>query len=767
MALDYTRLRPTEVARVLNANTPADAIPVDVRAVRRHQNAAGLQIGEDGRIHLLRYAAWLRARWRAGPIAKPDDGQGPAALRSAYDEMKEKARRRNAEKSAEGRDIGELPAVADSDRRAAALKSLEYFCRAYLAASFTRPFCKSLRRAAAKLERAIRNSGSHAYAMPRAFGKSTLSKAACLWAILTGHRKFGCLIGAAAPAAEKLLSAIKKWAETNDLLLADFPEVFFPIRRLDLMTGRAPGQRYQGNPTYIQWASNKIVFPTMPDSAASGSVIFAAGLCGSDIRGQAHTTVAGATIRPDFVLLDDPQTRETARSPMQTDDREEAIMGDVMGMADAVRGIAVFAAVTVICKNDLASRLLDRKRHPEFQGERTKLVPKFPTNTKLWDEYARLRADSLAADGDGREANEFYLANRAEMDAGAEVADEHFYFANELSALQHAMNLRYRDARAFAAESQNEPEDDSRRIGAGLSVEMVAGKINSLPRGSVALRAEHLTAFIDCHKDILFWVVAAWESNFTGYIIDYGTEPRQPTVYFSQAAPPVKLSDVYRGESAEAVLIAGIDALEGNILGREWIREDGAIMRVARLLKDSKWQTEAVKSQCRRSRFAGQTAPSQGWYLHPNVDWPDAFLNKPGGRTGYHWRLLPPDATGQQVFLIDADFWKSFISDRMRFPAGDPGGLSLFGDNPREHEAFAEQWTAQDREWRERGEKGKWHWIQKPGKPDDHYFDCVAGVAAAAATLGVAVPGIVVETKRKRDPSARPSARQAYEAVRR
>ena len=41
------------------------------------------------------------------------------------------------------------------------------------------------------------------------------------------------------------------------------------------------------------------------------------------------------------------------------------------------------------------------KEHPEWQGERTRLVYSFPTSEKLWAEYARLRAESLRADGDG------------------------------------------------------------------------------------------------------------------------------------------------------------------------------------------------------------------------------------------------------------------------------------------------------------------------------------------------------------------------------
>lgn len=760
MPLDYTRLRPTELARLLNEETPPGAVPVDVRDVRRHQNDAGLQIGTDGRIHLLKYAAWLRARWK-GP-REPTAAES-ATLRADYDVVKERARSRNAERSAAGRDIGELPPVANKDRRAESLASLETFCLTYLRASFFRPFSKSHRKAAKKIERAAKNGGCFALAMPRGFGKSTLLKAACLWAILNGYRRFVCLIAASSPMACRKLAEIKKWCETNDLLLADFPEVFVPIRKLGRLTGRAPGQTFRGASTYIEWSSDKIVFPTIPGSPASGSVVSASGMNGSEIRGQSHALTDGSTIRPDLVFLDDPQTRDSAKSMLQTDDREQTIFGDVKGMADSARGISIFAAVTVICKGDLAWRLLDRKRHPEYQGERTPLLWSLPTNLKLWDEYARIRAESLAADGDGSEATTFYQEHRKEMDAGAEPASEAFFFPGEVSAIQCAMNLRIDDYRAFMAEYQNDPEDDGKKHAFQLTVEVVSHKINGFGSEEFAfpVRCSQLSAFMDVHKDILYYVVAAWEPNFSGYFIEYGTHPEQPTPFFSQSSPPVRLRDIYTKEESDvAVIIAGITDLETRLLSREWKREDKALMRIGKLLKDSKWETEAVKSQCRRSQFAAITMASQGYFLKPGLDWYSHFNSKPGGQTGYHWRIVPPDDTGQRIVLLDADHWKSMAADRIRVAMNDPGCWSINGSNPRMIEPFAEHWCSQQRVWIQRGDTGKWHWEIKPGSPDDHWWDCSVGCAAAASMLGISVPGVNLMKPPPVDPMSLPTLSQ-------
>ena len=59
----------------------------------------------------------------------------------------------------------------------------------------------------------------------------------------------------------------------------------------------------------------------VPKAVCAGSYIRCASLTGA-IRGQSETGPEGETVRPDLVLIDDPQDREAATSPAQCDDRE-------------------------------------------------------------------------------------------------------------------------------------------------------------------------------------------------------------------------------------------------------------------------------------------------------------------------------------------------------------------------------------------------------------------------------------------------------------
>jgi hypothetical protein len=52
-----------------------------------------------------------------------------------------------------------------------------------------------------------------------------------------------------------------------------------------------------------------------------------------------------------------------------------------------------------------------------------------------------------------------------------------------------------------------------------LSVDQIAGKVNGQRRTEVPLGCTHLTMFIDAHQKALYWLIAGWEPDFTGYVV--------------------------------------------------------------------------------------------------------------------------------------------------------------------------------------------------------------------------------------------------------
>ncbi len=222
----------------------------------------------------------------------------------------------------------------------------------------------------AKIETAVLRGGLFAMAMPRGSGKTTLAETACIWAMLTGAQQFVCLIGSDAGHARSMLESIKVEFETNERLLDDFPEAVFPIHALERIHNRAKGQLCGDKPTRIVWTADEIVLPTIPGSKASGTIIRVAGI-ESRIRGMKFKRADGRAVRPSLVVLDDPQTYESARSDMQVRARMETLNGAILNLAGPGQKISGIMPCTVIRPGDMADQILDRDKHPAWQGERT------------------------------------------------------------------------------------------------------------------------------------------------------------------------------------------------------------------------------------------------------------------------------------------------------------------------------------------------------------------------------------------------------------
>ena len=190
--INPTQLRPSDLIRLVNSTALGEVLTEAV--LRRQRMKAGFQIGDQRTINLLKYAAWLTTEYLK-----------PAKDTKTYDDMKEAARQRSAEKARTGRDIGDIPAVVNPERRAKALESFKMFCRVYFPDVFYLPFSKDHKTVIEKIEQAVLHGGLFALAMPRGSGKTCLMQMACVWAALSGNTEFVCLVAASGDRAKDLL----------------------------------------------------------------------------------------------------------------------------------------------------------------------------------------------------------------------------------------------------------------------------------------------------------------------------------------------------------------------------------------------------------------------------------------------------------------------------------------------------------------------------------------------------------------------------------
>jgi hypothetical protein len=755
--LDPRQLRVAEAVRLLNSSPLGEVIQPHV--VYRHLNRAASRIASPGnlrRLDLLRYAAWLFHE-RQEMSQEPDTSDSADSL---YSRHKDAVNARSRAASESSRDIGSdgwVHPPVNAERKESCRNSFREFCEQYFQMTFHLTWSPDHLAVIAKIEQAVLEGGLFAMAMPRGSGKTSLCETACLWALVYGHRQFVALIGSDEDHAADMLDSIKSELENNDLIDEDFSEVTGPIRALEGIHQRAAGQLYRGARTHIGWTSKEIILPDIEGSTASAGIIKVAGITGR-IRGMKHKRADGKTTRPSLVLLDDPQTDESARSPSQCATREQILSGAILGLAGPGKKIAGLMTLTVVRPDDMADRILNRDKHPQWQGQRTKMVYAFPPSgspaDKLWQQYAQIRAEGQRTDRGTGESTAFYRKHRQQMDEGFVVAWPERHNPDELSAIQHAMNLKLDQGEtAFWAEYQNEPPilDQGEEM---LDADTIASKTNGHQRGEVPLGVNHMTMFIDVQGNALFWMVCGWEDDFTGYILDYGTYPDQKRSYFTLRDVRKTMMMSHPGTGLEGAIYAGLETLTAKRLAQHFRRDDGAELSIERCMIDANWgnSTDVVYQFCRQSSHAAVLMPSHGRYVGASSIPFSDYKPKRGDRVGLHWRV--PCVQGRRSIryaLIDTNYWKSFVHARLSVAMGDPGCLSLFAhSSSMDHRMLAEHLTAEYRVKTEgRGRQiDEWK-LRTPGR-DNHWLDCLVGCAVAASMQGCVLFGTDVRQQNNR-----------------
>lgn len=710
----------------------------------------------------------------------------------SYDRHRAKAAARQSRIAAAGRDIGSLPALANPKRREACRLDFARFCLTYNPAPFYFPWSRDHKRVIARIEEVTLTSdesgiagGLYAFAMTRGYGKSTLCKMAMLWATSYAHQPYVYLIGATAPKAMDNLDSVQTFIRFLPTYIEDFPEIAYPAIALDGIAQRANGQLCESRPTMMTWSQSKVVFPTVPlpegwlaewgehDVAPTSGIILAvSGLTGEGIRGSAHTNTKGEVIRPSMVLLDDPQTDESARSLSQNHARMKLVNGAVLGMAGPGKKIAGIMPCTVIVEGDMVSQVLDRKKNPLWRGMRGQMLSSMPDEErikKVWEPYFEIyRTCAQMEPADYTAANDYYLAHRANLDAGFVASWPEAFNEDEVSAIQSAMNIYCRDKRAFYAEYQNSPLPEDSAVNQLLTADEIAAKLNGLARRQIPETAQYLTAFVDIQGNSLWWAVMAWEEDFSGYVIDYGVYPEQPAgTVIELKRLKTTMADVAPGAGFLGQVYAALDAVGALICDASWPRDDGIDLPLNQLLVDANWgeTTDTVYKWAKECRWKACVLPSHGRYVGPANKPFNQYEKKKGERVGLNW-IIPKVKKSRQVRHVawDTNWWKTFVHRRLATSQGDPGSLSLWGYDPLYHQTFADHQTAEYRIPTEgRGRKVD-EWKIKPTRPDNHWLDALVGGAVAASIAGARLPQYQDSTDK---PKTEPLDLQALQAAER
>lgn len=643
-----------------------------------------------------------------------------ALLSPSKNERDKDIDRKRSERSESARII--IPECKNPSRRAACLADPERFLRTYFGSRYSLAFGKDHLFMIETITNRAKNGGRQAVAAPRGRGKSELCKGLLVYLVLAELVRFILPVAATTPLAKRLYRDFRKKLATNDLLLADFPEVCQPIRELAGAPLRAHKQHVNGQLTNIVWTDDYLSLPHVPRSPYGGVKMAYYGL---------DSAFRGANIdgdRPDFVLIDDPETRESAKSVMQIDDREAIIDQDISGLASQEEHLAIVVLSTVQNNFCLSARLTDPKQKPAYNGKRFGMVVSWPTKMELWQDYIAARhASQVAGDEHGRKAVALYLANRDEMDEGVEMISDHFKPVEidgeqlVFSAIQQTFNqIADTSMEAYQTEYQNSPPEEESIERNNLTAARVQSRIGKHTQRECASTTELRTVGIDIGNRQSHWIDVAWEGNAIGSIVDYGI---------------METHQIHEADD-KAVELAILASLE------IWAEEVVAKINPLLVLIDSgsgRGHTQAVYEFCRR----------HGAPFFPSKGWSDQRFRLPARVEGSKEPFLETYAhklEQEQVWLynVNTEWWKRWLQQRFLTTPFDvagnrvDGSLVLFnpGEDKKRHLSIAHHMTAEEEQLVPVfGKESKRVWFVK--NRNNHWLDATALACAAAGAVGV------------------------------
>lgn len=705
-----------------------------------------------------------------------------------YERHKDAARVRNREKVAKTQDIAaafpdcRMPEPEDRGRRERCRNDFPLFVKTYGDPDW-KEFSPDHYNSMKFLNRIGLEGGKLCNLMPRNYAKTTIGELWDLWGMAYGHFPLVQLIFASEVFARDSVAALRLFVEYDDGLFArDFPEIHIPAVALDGQRQRCAGQKWDGRHTDIDWSDEQIVMPVVPKPGmrwsdgpfgevvadSSGWCLRSLGARTTKIHGAKFRSPRDGTVyRPAAIHMDDWNDDSNACSPGQNEKFVRIIKNGAARSRSLHKRFSMLYNGTCFAPDDIGDQLADPRRSPDWQGIRISALKEWPRRRDLWDRFGELLRDFdvNAPDGDVRSqpaargrADALLAENWAAMHEGADVAWEHAYSVDEgeKSAL-HALMLVYYTAgpEVFACACQNRPLEPSETEGAERRIRPaeLATRLNAYKRGELPSECGKLTAFVDVQDRILYWMVTAWSMSFTGYVVDYGTFPRQPRPYFAVrelgAGKGVSLERAYAKAHPESPLAGkealwrwGLGEVAELLCGRAWRRDDGVDMRVDRLLVDANdGEAQSVVFEFCRQAAHTQCMPCTGAGVKAGAKPFPLYESRAGEHLGDYWILRSSQKQKLRYVRADVNYWKTFIRTRLRTPVGDPGALTVFGGGGVEGHALLFDHLSSEYSVRTSGPHGSCQeWSATPGA-ENHWWDCLVGGAVAASMEGVSRPG--------------------------
>lgn len=612
-----------------------------------------------------------------------------------------------------------------------------YYCRPLLKHRASEFLKNGLLREAQNI---ILNGGKSVVEFGRGGGKTThICHIASLWASLYGHRRYPVVISATGALGKKNLKTIKYILLNSKEIAQDFPAVAVPLRKIGGVSQRSSSITYHGQAVNAEWSANKIVLPMLRDSRGRplddgcGAIISSVGIGGA-IRGANEVGQ-----RPDFIIIDDPQTRKIAHSPKMVEDVINYIHNDVLMLAGHDRVLSAFVTITPQCFGDVATELTSQSKHPEWQVTVEPFVKRTCPN---WDDLVRVFCEAYVEDAAAKDtrfsrSRAWYEANREAFAEVIVIDPLQFDPLLEVDAVHHVLNLRASlGEAAFNAEVMMQVASAESEL--SLSADLVASRLNGVPRGVLPMGTSAAFAFCDINLQKgknLSWCVTAFGKGHVSAVVAYGKYPEVGNLIRPGMSDDAKAEAVSLAMLAVARKINDLNLhdAEGRrvcveTLGFDCGYQAAAVHRTVFRLNSMHpypFRVIAVKGFGQKARDMKKNVVVKGdfWF-----ELETRFKIRNGKNEVYSYRYLGS---------IPA-YWKEkaqsgFLETPLMY-----GSTSLYGSDAVKHFIFSSEVCGETLVRKYNAERGgkfetAWDWVTTG---ENHYLDALTGCFVLASRYG-------------------------------
>lgn len=559
---------------------------------------------------------------------------------------------------------------------------------------------------------AVSTGGMITIAAPRGYGKSAIAWGLSLYFLFTKQIRFPLVISWNTGQARGMLRDWLRMLQGNEKLLLLYPEFVLPFWFSTRPTTLSR-LRYEDNnePVYadVRLHDGFILLPQNLGAIGINSVQ-------GNVRGTKVVTHNGEWLRPDFIFLDDPQDREVARSPARVNETINFIEADVMGVAAPTKNLTIVATVTVIAKDDVAEKLLNKKGITKLKYQHVESFPNgweeenSETRT-LWNKWY----DIYIVNQD--EAKNFYYENKEKMINGFQVSwQEKYNHKTEPDVYYSTMAKMYTmGTTAFFAEFQNTAQDE-KNVSIMVSEENILQHQCERHGGIVPDDCVLLVAGTDINLYGLHSVVLGFTRDFRMHLIRHMIYDRNGLGLCEENATSIaQKKAIY-----DALVRHGAEITAMNY------QYKNSVVRVQQWIIDAGYESEIVKN------YITQYGRFQGVHVYPARGY-DALHYKPTpkntiGTPREQCHLTESVATGKYI-AYNADYWREFMLLAFLGTPGNIGTISLPQGNFQQYAEHVSRIRLLEKIIGQYATAYKWNML--PGRHDwaDATMLCIVGAS--------------------------------------